>query len=62
MPPPPETLTPAYQRFRKSMILDYDKWKEGTPYDLAWPYPDTSFSVPENGTVDLGTVALDVTG
>jgi hypothetical protein len=35
MPPPPETLTPAYQRFRQSMILDYDKWKEGTPYDLA---------------------------
>ena len=33
-----------------------------TPYDLAWPSQDTSFSVPDGGTVDLGTVALDVVG
>ena len=25
----------AFRRFEASMILDYDKWKEGTPYDLA---------------------------
>jgi len=35
MPPPPETPTPAYLRFKQSMIIDYDKWKEGEPYDLA---------------------------
>lgn len=35
MLPPPETPTPDYLRFRQSMILDYDKWKEGTSYDLA---------------------------
>lgn len=27
--------TAAYTRFKQSMILDYDKWKEGTPYDIA---------------------------
>jgi hypothetical protein len=35
MPPPPETPTPAYLRFKQSMIIDYDKWKEGERYDLA---------------------------
>ena len=35
MPPPPEEPTPAYLRFKQSMIIDYDKWKEGEPYDLA---------------------------
>jgi hypothetical protein len=34
----------------------------GTPYDLAWPGSDPSFEVPDAGTVDLGTIALDVTG
>jgi hypothetical protein len=31
---PPDTPTPACLRFRQSMILDYEKWKEGTPCDL----------------------------
>lgn len=26
--------TGALNRFRASMVLDYDKWKDGTPYDL----------------------------
>jgi hypothetical protein len=26
--------TDAITRFRKSMIIDYDAWKEGTPYDI----------------------------
>ena len=26
--------TDAFTRFRKSMIIDYDAWKEGTPYDI----------------------------
>lgn len=25
----------AYVRFKRSMTLDYDAWKEGTPYDVA---------------------------
>lgn len=33
-----------------------------TPYDVAWPGTDRSFTVPDGGTLDLGTVALDVTG
>lgn len=33
-----------------------------TPYDLGWPSVDTALVIPVNGTVDLGTVALDVTG
>jgi hypothetical protein len=33
-----------------------------TPYDVAWPGTDRSFTVPDGGTVDLGAVALDVTG
>ena len=28
------TPTDAFTRFRKSMIIDYDAWKEGTPYDI----------------------------
>ena len=32
---PPETPSPAYLRFRQSMMIDYDKWREGAPYDLA---------------------------
>ena len=32
---PPHNPTAAYTRFAQSMILDYDKWKEGTPYDIA---------------------------
>jgi hypothetical protein len=35
MSPPPKNPSPAYQRFRQSMIIDYDAWKEGTPYDIA---------------------------
>lgn len=26
--------TPAYARFRKSMDIDYEAWREGTPYDV----------------------------
>lgn len=32
---PPRNPTPAYTRFKQSMIPDYDAWKEGTPYDIA---------------------------
>lgn len=32
---PPRTPSAASLRFRKSMIIDYDAWKEGTPYDIA---------------------------
>lgn len=32
---PPRNPSAAYTRFKQSMILDYDKWKEGTPYDIA---------------------------
>lgn len=31
---PPRNPTPAYMRFKRSMIIDYDAWKEGTPYDI----------------------------
>ncbi len=31
---PPRNSTPAYARFKQSMNLDYDAWKEGTPYDI----------------------------
>ncbi len=33
-PPRPEPSA-AYKRFRDSMIIDYDKWREGEPYDIA---------------------------
>lgn len=33
-PPRPEP-SEAYRRFKTSMILDYDAWKEGAPYDIA---------------------------
>ncbi|MDP3491615.1 MAG: hypothetical protein Q8R82_00760 [Hyphomonadaceae bacterium] len=32
---PPSNPSAAYVRFKQSTVLDYDKWKEGTPYDLA---------------------------
>ena len=32
---PPSNPSAAYFRFKQSTVLDYDKWKEGTPYDLA---------------------------
>ena len=35
MSPPPSNPTSFYTRFKQSMVLDYDKWREGTPYDLA---------------------------
>lgn len=35
MSPPPSDPTAAYTRFKQSMVLDYEKWREGTPYDLA---------------------------
>jgi hypothetical protein len=37
MPPRPRRPepSPALLRFRSSMMLDYDKWKDGEPYDIA---------------------------
>ncbi len=32
---PPKNPSPAYTRFKQSMNIDYDAWKEGTPYDIA---------------------------
>lgn len=32
---PPKNPSPAYTRFKQSMMIDYDAWKEGTPYDIA---------------------------
>lgn len=32
---PPHNPTPAYTRFKRSMIIDYDAWREGAPYDIA---------------------------
>ena len=32
---PPRNPTSFYTRFKQSMILDYDAWKDGRPYDLA---------------------------
>lgn len=31
---PPHNPSDAYTRFKRSMMLDYDAWKEGTPYDV----------------------------
>ena len=33
--PSPTNPSAAYVRFKASMKIDYDAWKEGTPYDLA---------------------------
>lgn len=32
---PPKNPSPAYTRFRASMVIDYDKWRDGEPYDIA---------------------------
>lgn len=32
---PPKNPSPAYTRFKQSMMIDYDAWKEGKPYDIA---------------------------
>jgi hypothetical protein len=34
MPLPPKNPTPAYLRFKSSMIIDYGKWRDGEPYDI----------------------------
>lgn len=31
---PPRNPSPAYERFKRSMIIDYGAWREGTPYDV----------------------------
>lgn len=31
----PRNPSPAYTRFKKSTILDYDAWRDGEPYDVA---------------------------
>jgi hypothetical protein len=33
-PPKPEP-SPAYKRFKESMIIDYGRWRDGEPYDIA---------------------------
>lgn len=30
----PQNPSEAYGRFKKSMMIDYDAWREGTPYDI----------------------------
>ncbi|MEQ1610684.1 MAG: hypothetical protein ABL956_17230 [Hyphomonadaceae bacterium] len=35
MTPPPRNPSPAYARFKQSMIIDYGKWRDGEPYDIA---------------------------
>lgn len=35
MPLPPRNPSPAYQRFKRSMMIDCDSWRDGTPYDVA---------------------------
>ncbi len=32
---PPRNPSPAYTRFKQSMIIDYGKWRDGEPYDIA---------------------------
>ena len=32
---PPRNPTSFYTRFKQSMMIDYDAWRDGTPYDLA---------------------------
>lgn len=31
---PPKNPSPAYVRFRQSMVIDYGKWRDGEPYDI----------------------------
>ncbi|HVY85623.1 MAG TPA: hypothetical protein VG943_10850 [Caulobacterales bacterium] len=31
---PPAKPTPAYTRFKQSMLIDYNAWREGEPYDI----------------------------
>jgi len=31
---PPKNPSPAYARFKASMVIDYSKWREGEPYDI----------------------------
>ena len=31
----PHNSSPAYERFKRSMVIDYDAWREGAPYDVA---------------------------
>jgi len=32
---PPPNPTAAYTRFKQSMVLDYDAWKDGRPYEIS---------------------------
>jgi len=32
---PPSNPSDAYTRFKRSMMIDYDAWRDGTPYDVA---------------------------
>lgn len=32
---PPRNPSPAYTRFKQSMIIDYSAWRDGEPYDIA---------------------------
>lgn len=31
----PSNLSTAFSRFMRSMVIDYDAWRDGTPYDIA---------------------------
>jgi len=33
--PPKAEPSPAYTRFKQSMIIDYGQWRDGDPYDIA---------------------------
>lgn len=35
MASPPRDPSAAYARFKKSMMIDYGAWRDGTPYDIA---------------------------
>src|SRR5688572_6931307 len=32
---PPRNPSAAYERFKRSMLIGYEEWREGTPYDVA---------------------------
>lgn len=32
---PPKNPSPAYTRFKASTVIDYGKWRDGEPYDIA---------------------------
>jgi hypothetical protein len=57
-----EHLSAGAHRFTAVQVLGDRLFPVATPYDLALRDEDRAFTVPDGGTVDLGTVALDVLG